>query len=75
VLAPQRSARTQAALDASLVAGATARIPLGSEAALPLAGNALADALPLFEALAQGARAPLALPLSAMLALRVQLSP
>jgi hypothetical protein len=53
--------------------GPTARIPLRSEAALPLAGNAMADALPLFEALARGDRAPLALPLSARLALELRL--
>lgn len=73
VIAPQRSARTLTAIDWSLASGATARIPLSSEAALPLATNAMADALPVFEALALGARAPLALPLSGVLALRVQL--
>lgn len=74
VIASQRSARTQVTLDAALVAGATARIPLRSEAALPLAGNAMADALPLFEALACADRAPLPLPLSATLALHVTLA-
>jgi hypothetical protein len=74
LIAPQRGARTRAALDASLVAGTSARIPLRSEAALPLAANAIADALPLFEALARGEHTPLALPLSAALALRLQLS-
>ncbi|MEP7102316.1 MAG: beta-ketoacyl synthase chain length factor [Burkholderiales bacterium] len=73
VIAPQRSARTRAALDWSLVSGASARIPLRSEAALPLATNAMADALPLFEALARADGAPFAMPLSASLALRVQL--
>jgi hypothetical protein len=74
VIAPARSARTVAAIDWSLLNGRAARIPLRSEAALPLACNAMADALPLFEALAQGhAPAPFAMPLSATLALRMQL--
>ncbi len=73
VLAPRRGASARAALAASLVAGPTARVPLRSEAALQLAGNAMADALPLFEALARGDRAPLALPLSARLALELRL--
>jgi hypothetical protein len=74
VLAPQRGPRARARLDAVLVSGATARIPLRSEAALPLAGNAMADALPLFEVLAGDAPEVLTLPLSATLALRVQVS-
>lgn len=74
VIAPQRCARTLAVLEWSLARGATARIPLQSEAALPLAMNAISDALPLFEALAQCDRTPLAMPLSAGLALRVRLS-
>lgn len=73
VIAPQRSARTQAALGWSLVGGPSARIALRSEAALPLAGNATSDALPLFEALARGDREPFAMPLSATLALRLRL--
>jgi hypothetical protein len=74
VIAPRRGERTRFALDAALVAGATARIAPRSDAARSLADNAMADALPLFEALARGERAPLALPLSATLALKVQLS-
>ena len=73
VIAPSRSARSLAALDWSLAGGPAARIPLRSEAALPLATNAMADAIPLFEALAGAEPASLALPLSATLALRVQL--
>ena len=73
VIAPQRSARARAAFDWSIASGAAARIPLRSEVALPLATNAMADALPVFEALALGDRATLALPLSASLALRVRL--
>ena len=74
VLAPHASARTLAALDWSLVSGPAAPVPLRSEAALPLATNAMADALPLFEALARVDGAPLHMPLSATLALKVQLS-
>lgn len=73
VIAPQRSARTRAALGGSLVAGPSARIPLRSEAALPLATNAMSDALPFFEALAQGGHERFAMPLSATLALQVDL--
>ena len=54
VLAPARGARAVAALDWSLVSGADAASPLRSEAARALADNAMADALPLFEALAAG---------------------
>jgi len=77
VIAPQRSARTCAVLEWSLAAQATARIPLRSEAALPLATNAMSDALPLFEALARGsdeAGRRFAMPLSPTLALQVCLS-
>lgn len=74
VIAPQRSERALSAIEWSIVSGPSARIPLRSEAALPLASNAAADALPLFEALARGDAAPLAMPLSARLALRVRLS-
>jgi hypothetical protein len=42
-------------------------------AAQSLASNALADALPLFEALADGGGVPLSMPLSSLLALRLQL--
>ncbi|HEY8707947.1 MAG TPA: beta-ketoacyl synthase chain length factor [Burkholderiaceae bacterium] len=73
VVAPNRSDRSLAALEWSLASGAAARIPLRSPAALPLATNAMADALPLFEALACGTATPLAMPLSARLALRLQL--
>ena len=73
VVAPNRSDRSLAALDWSLASAAAARIALRSPAALPLATNAMADALPLFEALACGTATPLAMPLSARLALRLQL--
>ena len=74
VMAPQRSPRSLAALDWSLVSGATARIPLRSEAALPLATNAMADALPLFEALARGPSGELGLPLGPRLSLQLRLA-
>ncbi|MEP7297367.1 MAG: beta-ketoacyl synthase chain length factor [Burkholderiales bacterium] len=73
VLAPQRSSRTRAALEWRLDPGPVERIALRSEAALPLAMNAMADALPLFEALARGDTGPLRMPLSAALALQVAL--
>ena len=73
VVAPNRSDRSLAALDWSLASGPSARIPLRSKAALPLATNAMADAVPLFEALARGDAAALAMPLSATLALRLHL--
>ena len=75
VIAPERSARTVAAFDWSLRPGDTHAVALRSPAAQALAGNAMADALPLFEALALGADATLALPLSARLALQLQLRP
>lgn len=73
VIAPRRSAHALAALEGSLASGSSAPIALRSRAAQALAGNAMCDALPLFEALAQGDTAALALPLSARLALRVRL--
>ena len=73
VVAPNRSDRSLAALDWSLASAAATRIALRSPAALALAANAMADALPLFEALACATTAPLAMPLSARLALRLQL--
>jgi hypothetical protein len=72
VLAPQRSARTLAALDWALLPGQAARVPLRTEAALRLATNAMADALPLFETLALRDPATLALPLHGTLALALR---
>jgi hypothetical protein len=72
VLAPQRSAGTLAALDWRLDAGLADPVTLRSDAAKLLATNAMADALPLFEALAHRDVAPLRMPLSAELALRVR---
>jgi hypothetical protein len=53
VLAPERSAATRAVLDWAVRPGSTTPTPLQSSAAQALAGNAMADALPLFEALAR----------------------
>jgi Beta-ketoacyl synthase, N-terminal domain len=80
VLAPLRTDRAVAALDWSLEPGTVTRAALRSPAAQALASNALTDALPLFEALADGSDAPLLLrlslplllPLSSLLALRLQ---
>ena len=74
VLSPERSAQTLATLDAELLRGSSSPIPLRSEAALPLSKNAMGDALPLFEALACEITAPLALPLSPTLSLRIRLA-
>ena len=52
VLSPKRSERTIAAFDWSLVATGGATTPVRSHAARSLAGNAMAGALPLFEAIA-----------------------
>jgi hypothetical protein len=63
VLAPQRGPGSQFALEWELHPGAAPSRGLRSVAAQPLAANAMADALPLFEALAceDGARLDLAL--------------
>ena len=83
VLAPERSDRSLAAVEWSLQHGPTVRVPLRSAAARSLAGNAMADALPFFEALAclpapahaTPAVEPLDLPLGRGLALRLQARP
>jgi len=74
VLAPRRGERTLAALEWALVGGKAERIPLRSEAALPLAANAMADALPLYEAIALGDSTALQMPLSAELSLQLKLT-
>lgn len=63
VLAPQRSAASVFTLDWVCVAGTGALPALKSAAAQALATNAMADALPLFEALARAEDTALALPL------------
>jgi len=75
VLAPQPGARTLASLDVSLASGPARRPQLRTEAARSLAANAMADALPLFEALAGGDAGALKMPLSASLSLEVTLAP
>jgi hypothetical protein len=66
VLSPEMSSQALATIDAALVprAAAAPPPPVQSAAAEALAGNALADALPFFEALARGDSPALALPLS-----------
>ncbi len=71
VLSPLRSARSVASFEWALQPGACERTALRSPAAQALQGNAMADALPLFEALAHERSEAVALPLSAQLALRV----
>lgn len=74
VVSPTRTERTVASFDWSLESGASTRIALQSEAARALSANSMADALPLFEALAGGKNASaMSLPLSARLSLRLQL--
>lgn len=73
VIAPQRTERTVAAFDWSLASGPAEAAALSSEAARAIQGNGLADALPLFEALARGGETQLAMPLSARLALQLSL--
>ena len=71
VLAPEQSARTLAAFEWSLASGAPVALAPASAAARAVAGNAMADALPLFERLACGGSGELRLPLSATLSLRL----
>jgi hypothetical protein len=71
VLAPSASARTVAAFDWSLVAGSATAPVYRSPAARAIAGNAMADALPLLEAIAIERNGPLALRLSRSLALNL----
>jgi hypothetical protein len=71
VLAPSGSEKTVAAFDWSLASG-PATVPVyRSPAARAIAGNAMADALPLFEAIAVDAGSSLALRLSRHLALQL----
>jgi hypothetical protein len=73
VLAPERSPRSQMRLDWRVAARDGAAAP-ARHAAL-VAENALAGALPLFEALATGSNARVAQPLSTGLALELDLAP
>ena len=64
VLSPRCSGRTQAVWRWRLAPGRAAEPVLRSAAARALAGNGMSPALPVFEALAHGGPADLALPLS-----------
>ena len=79
VIAPTRTERSLAAFDWSLVPGPSTACPLRSEAAQQLPATALADALPVFEALARlpevDTALPLRLPLSTQLSLEMRLRP
>lgn len=75
VLSPQRSGHTLARLDWALQDSQATAPALQSAAGRALAGNAMADGLPLFEALAHRTAASLLLPLSARQALRLSLTP
>lgn len=75
VLSPEPTPRTVASLAWSLVPGDGLALPLRSEAARSLQRNAMADALPLFEAFAHESPEALDLPLSGALSLRIALTP
>ena len=73
VLAPQAGPASRWALTWSVAPGSVATPALHSDAARALATNAMADALPLMEALAAGQSTRLRWPLSATLALQIEL--
>jgi len=75
VVSPEPTALSVASLGWSLVPGDGIALPLRSDAARSLQRNAMADALPLFEALASESTETLDLPLSRSLSLRIQLTP
>ncbi|MGJ7511836.1 beta-ketoacyl synthase chain length factor [Variovorax sp. GT1P44] len=75
VVSPTRTERTVASFEWSLAAGASPAPALRTDAARALKVNAMADALPLFEALARGKTESLAMPLSAALSLQLHLQP
>ena len=72
VLAPERGDRSRAGFELTLQRGPTSPAAIRSSAARALAGNGMADALPVFEALAATTMPALTLPLSASLALRME---
>jgi hypothetical protein len=74
VLSPVQGPRSVARLQARLSADAAAPLALRSSAAQALAGNAMADALPLFELLAHGDGGALCMPLSAGLGLTLSIT-
>ncbi len=76
VIAPQRSDRSTASVDLDLCAALPPRGPhssLKSTAAAALAGNAMADALLFFEALACASTLPMSMPLSSLCAIEIKL--
>lgn len=76
VISPVRGPHSLAALDWSVQDGVAVRaVPLRSAAAQSLAGNAMADGLPLLEALALGRSETVPMPLSAALSMQVALTP
>ncbi len=75
LLAPAASPRTRWWLQLDAAPGAAQPMQLHSAAAQALADNAMASALPLFEALAMGRRAQLTMPLSTGTQLHLQLRP
>ena len=75
VVAPARTERTVAAFGWSLATGQPAPQRPLSDAAEALKANAMADALPFFEALARAEPESLDLPLGERLALRLRLEP
>jgi len=75
VLAPERTQRSVASMAWSLASGPSAPAALRSEAAGTLTANAMADALPVFEALARATPVEdLRLPLGPNLSLQLRLS-
>jgi hypothetical protein len=75
VVSPVRTERTVASFDWSLASGTPPAPAARSDAARALNGNAMSDALPLFEALARGEAAAVNLPLSGKLSLQLRLEP
>lgn len=73
VLSPVRSHRSIRVLDWSLCSGPVSPIVLRSVAAQSMQTNAMADCLPLLEALALDLDATVLMPLSSVLALRIEL--
>jgi hypothetical protein len=75
LLAPSRGAHSRWSLQLTLRSPAPPAPALRSAAARELARNAMADALPVCEALAGAAAADLALPLSSATGLQLTLTP
>ena len=75
VLAPRAGAHTLASIDLALAAGTEPTTRAGSAAARSLAGNAMSGALPLLEAIAGDAPAPVLLPLSRGMTLSLLVRP